>query len=79
MDNYKYRKIFSDLPVIETERLILKKVVPENANDMYAYSSLDQVTRYLLWNPHLNIEETKGYIDYLQKQYRKGNYADWGT
>jgi ribosomal-protein-alanine N-acetyltransferase len=49
-----------------------------NANDMYAYASLDQVTRYLLWTPHLNIEETKGYIEYLQKQYRRGNYADWG-
>lgn len=78
MDNYQYRKIFSDLPVLETERLILKKIEPSNANDMYAYASLDQVTRYLLWTPHLNIEETKGYIEYLQKQYRKGNYADWG-
>jgi len=78
MDNYKYRKIFSDLPVLETERLILKKIEPSNANDMYAYASLNQVTRYLLWTPHLNIEETKGYIEYLQKQYRKGNYSDWG-
>ncbi|HAN21820.1 MAG TPA: GNAT family N-acetyltransferase [Clostridiales bacterium] len=78
MDNYKYRKIFSDMPVIETKRLILKKIELDNANDMYAYASLDQVTRYLLWTPHLNIEETKGYIEYLQKQYRKGNYADWG-
>ena len=78
MDNIKYRKIFSDLPVLETERLILKKIEPSNANDMYAYASLDQVTRYLLWTPHLNINETKGYIEFLQKQYRKGNYADWG-
>jgi len=78
MDNYKYRKIFSDLPTIETERLILKKIEMANANDMFAYASLDQVTRYLLWMPHLNIEETKGYIEYVQKQYRKGNYADWG-
>lgn len=78
MNNYKYRKIFSNLPVLETERLILKKIEPCNANDMYAYSSLNEVTRYLLWTPHLNIEETKGYIAYLQKQYRKGNFADWG-
>jgi len=48
MDNYKYRKIFSDLPTIETERLILKKIEMANANDMFAYASLDQVTRYLL-------------------------------
>ena len=78
MDNSKYRKVFSSLPELETERLILKKIVMANANDMYAYASLSEVTKYLLWSPHLNIDETKGYIEYIQREYRKGNYADWG-
>lgn len=78
MDQSRYRKAFSSLPQIETKRLILKKIVPENALDMYAYSRLESVTRYLLWSPHLNLYETKGYIEYLQREYRKGNYADWG-
>ncbi len=78
MDSYKYRRVFSDLPVLETERLILKKIELANANDMFAYASLSEVTRYLLWTPHLNIEDTKGYIEYVNKQYRKGNYSDWG-
>ena len=78
MDSSKYRKVFSSLPQLETERLILKKIEMANANDMFAYASLSEVTKYLLWSPHLNIEETRGYIEYLQREYRRGNYADWG-
>ncbi|MFA6730227.1 MAG: GNAT family protein [Eubacteriales bacterium] len=78
MDNTKYRKVFSALPELTTERLILKKIVPENAGDMYSYASLGEVTKYLLWSPHLNLAETKGYIEYLQREYKRGNYADWG-
>ena len=78
MDNAKYRRIFSSLPELRTERLILKRILPENAEDMYEYASQPKVTEYLLWSPHVNIRETKGYIEYLQREYRKGNYADWG-
>ncbi len=78
MDNAKYRRIFSSLPTLNTERLVLKRIVPENAEDMYEYASRQDVTRFLLWSPHVNLRETKGYIEYLQREYRKGNYADWG-
>ena len=78
MDSSRYRHAFSQLPQLETKRLILKKIAIENSADMYSYSSLESVTKYLLWSPHLNIHETKGYIEYLQREYRKGNYADWG-
>ncbi len=78
MDYHKYKKTLSDLPSLETERLLLRKIARENANDMFAYTSLSQTARYLLWSPHLNIEETKGYIEYLTKEYEKGNCADWG-
>lgn len=78
MDNAKYRRIFSALPTIHTQRLTLKRILPENAEDMYEYSSQQKVTEFLLWSPHVNIRETKGYIEYLQREYRKGNYADWG-
>ncbi|MDL2287730.1 GNAT family N-acetyltransferase [Eubacteriales bacterium OttesenSCG-928-G02] len=78
MDNYRYRKLFSNLPQIDTERLLLKKIVIENAGDMYEYASLNVVSKYLLWSPHLNLHSTKGYIEYLQREYKKGSYADWG-
>lgn len=78
MDNKTFRAVFSDLPTLETARLILKKITKDNVFDMNEYASLESVTEFLLWPPHLNLYETRGYIDYLQKQYKKGNYADWG-
>ncbi len=78
LNNSNFRKVFRDLPTLETDRLVLKKITVNNAEDMYTYASLDSVTRYLLWSPHLNIEDTRGYIEYINLQYKKGNYADWG-
>lgn len=79
LDDKKYRKLFSDLPLIQTERLLLRKITPEDLYDMYEYASDDEVSRFLLWSPHLNIAETRGHIEYLQKQYRKSSATDWGV
>ena len=79
MDDRKYRKLFSDLPVITTDRLILRKIVPEDLYDMYEYACEPEVSRFLLWSPHLNIAETRGHIEYLQKMYRKSCCTDWGV
>ena len=76
MDDRSYRGLFGDLPELKTERLTLRKMEMSDANDMYSYASLDEVTRYLLWTPHLNIDETKGYIEYVRREYRKGSVAD---
>ncbi len=79
MNNMNFRRVFRDLPRMETDRLILKKITVSDAEDMYSYASLNSVTRFLLWSPHLNIEDTRGYIEFLNRQYKKGTYADWGV
>ena len=79
MDDKKYRKVFRDLPILQTDRLYLRKITPEDLFDMYEYASEGEVSRYLLWSPHLNIAETRGHIEFLQKLYRKGQATDWGV
>lgn len=79
MDDKKYRKLFADLPIVETNRLILRKITPKDLYDMYDYSREDEVSKFLLWSPHLNIDETKGHIEFLIKQYQKGRCTDWGV
>ena len=79
MNNMNFRRVFRDLPEIETDRLTLKKISVSDAEDMYSYASLNSVTRFLLWSPHLNIDDTRGYIEFLNRQYKKGAYADWGV
>lgn len=78
MDDLLYRNLFSRLPELETRRLILRPLRDEDLYDVNEYASQEAVSRYLRWTPHLNLRETKGYLEFLQKRYRKGLHADWG-
>lgn len=69
---------FKDTPTLESDRLIYKRITMENAADMYEYSKLEQVTRYLLWTPHISLLQTERYIKLLQKKYDNGSFWDFG-
>ncbi len=73
----RMRKTLKNATPLETERLILRYIEPGDAEDMFEYATQDEVCKYLLWSPHINIEATKGYIESLQKRYAKGLYGDW--
>ena len=72
-------RIFSRMPVLETERLLLRPLRVSDAPDMYEYASDPAVTRYLLWNPHENIAHTKSYLEYLGGRYRIGMHYEWAV
>ncbi|TFE00565.1 GNAT family N-acetyltransferase [Jeotgalibacillus salarius] len=70
--------IFTELPVLETERLILRKLTPEDLDDMYHYGSNDEVTRYVTWNTHRTLSDTKEFVEFVLNQYRNHKVAPWG-
>ncbi|MBE6704119.1 MAG: GNAT family N-acetyltransferase [Ruminococcaceae bacterium] len=74
----KIRETFKDTPTLESDRLIYKRIVPENAQDMFDYSKCEEVTRYLLWTPHVSLTQTEKYIKLLQKKYDNGSFWDFG-
>ncbi len=79
MTNRGMRKqLIKSIP-IETKRVILRYITLSDAYDMYEYASRPQVSKYLLWDPHINVAATEGYIESLQKRYKKGLYADWAV
>lgn len=43
---------------IETERLILRPISMFDAKDMFEYASDPEVSKFLTWEPHKNLEET---------------------
>ena len=48
---------------LETDRLFLRRLLPEDAGMMYAnWASDPQVTRFLRWEPHKNALETLGLL-----------------
>lgn len=77
MDMSLVRRIFSSLPKLETERLILRKLKRSDAEDMFEYSKNPEVTRYLLWSPHPSVGYTSRYLAYLQDRYAVGKFYDW--
>lgn len=79
MNREEASRIFRDPPIIETPRLILRKLLKNDSEDMYEYSSNREVTRYLLWEPHLSETYTRKYLVYLQGRYRAGDFYDWGV
>ncbi len=71
-------RIFSQIPTLSTERLVLRRLLPTDAEDMYAYARRFEVTEFLLWYPHESCAYTKRYLEYLQGRYDMGLYYDWG-
>ncbi len=70
-------KIFSDIPTLCTERLILRAMHPMDAEDMFDYASRSEVTRYLLWREHEDITFTRDYLNYIGRRYALGDFYDW--
>ena len=55
---------------IESERLILRPFSIEDAYDMYnGWTSDPEVTKYVKWSVHKNVEETAGLLSYWELQY----------
>lgn len=70
MQNYQY--CFSRLPVLETERLILRPLRMSDAKDLYAYASDPQVSRHVLWDTHRSLAESRRFLRAALRQYRRG-------
>ncbi len=57
---------------LETERLILRPWRDEDAEPMFLnWASDPEVTKYMTWNPHKTVEETKERIAKWIKEYEK--------
>lgn len=67
-----------NMPEIETERLILTKILPCHAGDMFEYSSNPKTCEYLTWSAHKTLRQTENHIKHLQKQYDNSVFFDWG-
>lgn len=71
--------IFGNLPKIETSRLILRKIRIQDIEDMHEYTSNENVSKYVTWEPHQTIADTKSYIHFVLNQYDQQRIAPWGV
>lgn len=63
---------------LETERLILRKISINDAEQMYKnWASNPNVAKYTTWKAHKNIDETKELLKIWEKQYENNTCYRW--
>ncbi len=72
-------KIFSNIPTLSTERLMLRRLGERDAEDMYSYARRADVTEFLLWSPHASLSYTREYLRYVERRYSLGDFYDWAV
>ena len=72
-------EIFSKIPTLETERLIIRPMRIFDAFDMYEYARLPETSKFLTWSPHVDIEYTKNYLAFVIGKYNSGEFYDWAV
>lgn len=61
-----------------TERLILRRFIPDDADAMFRnWAGDERVTRYLTWPPHKSPDETKELLKLWCDSYEKQNTYNW--
>ena len=70
--------VFGDLPTLETERLVLRKMRLDDAADLFEYASDPEVSTYTTWGPHQSIQDSREFLMRILSLYESDQLADWG-
>lgn len=66
------------LPEFTTDHLLLRPVTIEDADSIFSYSCNPNVARYVTWEPHSTVEDTKNVItSFFLKNYEDGIPEPW--
>lgn len=69
---------YANFKELTTERLVLRRLMPSDAENFYKFASDETVCKYMLWNTHKTISDTITSIDKSIKSYEKGGYYRFG-
>lgn len=68
----------SGTQTIETDRLILRRFRIDDAQAVYDNWANDpEVTKYLTWQPHKDVDETEDILTDWEAHYEDGSYYNW--
>ena len=65
------------LPVLTTERLVMRPICRGDDADMYEYCSIPEVSKYVTWERHASLRFTKRHIKRIIRSYRRNTFHDW--
>lgn len=62
---------------IRTKRLFLRAVKESDYKDIYKYTSKDEVSKYVTWDTHKSINDTKALCKMWADEYKNGDKYHW--
>ncbi|OUJ68691.1 GNAT family N-acetyltransferase [Hymenobacter crusticola] len=65
--------------LVETERLVLRELLAEDALGMFAMDSDPEVHRYLGNTPLVSLTQSQEQITFIQQQYRENGIGRWAV
>ncbi|SFK33286.1 ribosomal-protein-alanine N-acetyltransferase [Halobacillus dabanensis] len=72
-----FEKHLKNIPVFETERLVLRKLTLSDLDDVYAFCSNPKVAHPMTWEVNDSKEMTNEFLQSVIAGYAKGESAEW--
>jgi [ribosomal protein S5]-alanine N-acetyltransferase len=72
-------KIFESLPVLETERLLLRAIEENDSAAIFDYACDPEVARYTTWDAHKSMEDAKNLVRFIRKRYSENKPSNWAV
>ncbi len=72
------RDFYMNLPVLVTERLVLRPYTAADVPDIFVYASDPAVTQFLFWGPYTEIQQAENYVRTVLQDYETGKDGPWG-
>lgn len=70
--------IFGDLPGLETERLLLRRVTADDVDDIFDYACDSDVAAHTTWEPHATVQDSRRFVESVLQKYAAAEVAPWG-
>ena|ERR1035437_1697692 len=73
------KKIFEKLPMLETERLVLRPVEEADYKAMFEHAGDPEVAKYTSWEAHKNAHYSKTIVQFMMKSYKENKLSNWAV
>ena len=68
-----------ETPILETERLFLRKFRMEDAEAVFAYASNEDTARFVSWEAHRTLDDTRRFLQWELDRYQAGQTSEWAV
>lgn len=58
--------------------MFLRPLKLDDAEDVFAYASDPEVARFMIWDAHRSVSDSRNFLNDVVAGYERGNFATWG-